>query len=177
MNRRPYNRSAFNRPSAATSSVTGLALLKMGASPVAYTRTISAIGNAASLDLSAAAVPTNAKRGAGNTALVLSTQGVSTKVLCGLLAAAVMALKTSADQSIQGEAIIDLTGLVLAPGDELTINTEDMTVTLDGQNGMDYFSLDSEFFTLLSGLNTLVFTDGETARTVAFDIIWKDRWL
>jgi phage-related protein len=88
-----------------------------------------------------------------------------------------MALRTAADQSIQGEAVIDLTGLVLAPGDELTINTEDMTVTLDGQNGMDYFSLDSEFFTLLSGLNTLVFTDGETTRTIAFDIIWKDRWL
>lgn len=177
MNRKPFNRSGFNRPSTAITSVTGFAQLKLGASPVFANRAISALALPSRLVLWDSADGTIIKTGSGNSALVLYASGNAAKVLYGILAPSVMALKTLSEQSVQGESVIDLQWLVLAPGGELIINTEDMTVTVNGQNGMEYFSLDSEFFNLLNGANTIVFSDGSTGRNINFDIIWKDRWL
>jgi hypothetical protein len=65
----------------------------------------------------------------------------------------------------------------LRPGDELVINTCDLTVTLNGENAMEYFAADAEFITLLNGGNTIEYNDESGAREISFDIIWKDRWL
>ena len=67
--------------------------------------------------------------------------------------------------------------LVLCPGDELVINTCDLTVTLNGLNAMEYFAADSEFITLLNGKNIIEYNDESGTRNISFDIIWKDRWL
>ena len=84
---------------------------------------------------------------------------------------------TEANQVLAGESVITLEGITLKPGDELIINTCDMTVTINGQNAMEYFSNDSDFFTLLNGLNTLIYNDSNSSRNISFDVIWKDRWL
>jgi len=94
-----------------------------------------------------------------------------------------MNMTTFGDQLIQGEAVINLrddqtgTWLILAPGGELIIDTEEMTVTVNSENGMEYFSMDSDFFKLLSGENIIVYSDASDTRDVLVDIIWKDRWL
>ena len=64
--------------------------------------------------------------------------------------------------------------LTLQPGDELIIDTEAMTVTLNGENAVAYVTDDSIFFKLAPGDSTLSFAGGEQAD---IRILWKDRWL
>jgi hypothetical protein len=177
MNRRPLNRSGFNRPSTSTSSATGLAQLKLGANPVSAQRTISILPTRSQLAVLGSLQPTNTKYGGGVSDLSLASVANATQVLDGGIGTALLTLLAEALQSVQGEAVITLEGLVLVPGDELIINTQDMTITLNGQNGTEYFSADSEFFTLLSGENTIIYSDGEASRKINLDVIWKDRWL
>lgn len=177
MNRKPYNRSGFNRSSVVTTNATGFASLKLRADPVFANRTISAVAIPARLSLSGTAIATVVKSASGNAAMKVNALAMSTRALYALPGAATMALKAAAEQSVQGESVIDLQGLVLEPGDEMVINTEDMTVTINGQNAMDYFTMDSEFFALLNGENTIVYADENVSRTANLDIIWKDRWL
>lgn len=64
--------------------------------------------------------------------------------------------------------------LTLQPGDELIIDTDAMTVTLNGENAVAYVTDDSIFFKLAPGDSTLNFAGGEQAD---IRILWKDRWL
>jgi len=146
-------------------------------------RDISALATKSALILNDSANATNVKAKTGLAALVLRGTGNGLlKINAGTILAK-MIMATSADTIIQGEAVINLrddqtnTWLILAPGDELIINTDEMTVTVNGQNGMRYFSMDSDFFKLLSGENKIVYSDGSSSRDVLVDIIWKDRWL
>lgn len=178
MNRRPFNRSAFNRQGTAeTVGNSGIALLKLSAIPVFANRDINSLLTSATLVLDSGISGTNVKYGATTAAIKLSATGQQTKVIVAMAGISDMVIKTYADQAVQGESVIDLEGLILRPGDELIINTCDMTVMLNGQNGTQYFSPDSEFFALLSGDNEIIYSDGNTTRNVTLDIIWKDRWL
>lgn len=64
--------------------------------------------------------------------------------------------------------------LTLQPGDELIIDTDAMTVTLNGENAVAYVTDDSIFFKLAPGDSTLNFAGGDQAD---IRILWKDRWL
>ena len=64
--------------------------------------------------------------------------------------------------------------LILQPGDELIIDTDAMTVTLNGENAVAHVTDDSIFFKLAPGNSTLNFAGGEQAD---IRILWKDRWL
>jgi phage-related protein len=66
---------------------------------------------------------------------------------------------------------------VVKANNELTIDTGEMTVMLDGQDATRYFGMDSEFFKLRPGENALVYTDSDAARDALMKILWKDRWL
>jgi len=103
--------------------------------------------------------------------------GNGTKVLFGIGNAANMVMQGTVIKSISGESFINLLGIVLKPGDELIINTTDMTITLNGENAMEYFSSDSDFFNLLTGSNEIVYNDANTSRTASVNATWKDRWL
>jgi len=177
VNRQPFNRSAFNRSSStSTSSATGLSQFNLKGSAVAN-RTISVSESRAQLIARGSLAPTLGKFDSGNVALKLTALGDGVKALSVDAGIAEVALTASAQQAVQGEAVIALEGLTLAVGDELIINTIDMTVTVNGQNGMKYFSPYSEFFALLNGANTLIYSDTVAARKINFDVIWKDRWL
>ena len=54
------------------------------------------------------------------------------------------------------------------------IDTEHMTVTLNGANIIDRVSDDSAFFKLQPGENDIIVEGGTTADV---KILWKDRWL
>ena len=62
----------------------------------------------------------------------------------------------------------------MVAGDELIIDTEHMTVTLNGVNIVDRVSDSSVFFKLMSGVNDIIVEGGTTAD---IRILWKDRWL
>lgn len=175
-NRQPYNRGKFNVPSVAISSNSGIALLKLEAVPVSAQRTISASGRA-DMKLDGVSDGTIIKYAAGSCLFILGSFANGTKAFIVETEDATLVMLTQATHQISGEQVMRLDGLILKPGDELVINTCDMTVTLNGQNAMEYFSADSEFITLLNGLNTLEYNDGSNSREISFDIIWKDRWL
>lgn len=93
-----------------------------------------------------------------------------------------MIMRGIADHALSGEEYIELVDhqgkpLVLEPSDELLIDTCNMTVTVNGVNGMKYFSDNSRFFLLNQGINDIIYTDASNKRTVEIDVLWKDRWL
>lgn len=176
-NRQPFNTGKFNVSSGSTTGNSGIALMIMGANSVLASRIISASG-LASLKLGEISDGTNIKYSSGMTGLIMGGQANSTRYYLVIGNPASLVMTTEAKQLLSGEEIIVLDGLVLSPGDELVINTYDMTVTLNGQNAMEYFSSDSDFIKLLNGLNTIEYSDGNGGnRNISFDILWKDRWL
>lgn len=175
-NRQPFNRGKFNVPSAAISSNSGIALLKLGTIPVDVQRTISANGQA-SMKLSGLSDGTIVRYAAGSCLFTLGSFANGTKVFIVATEDATLVMLTQAVHQLSGEQVMRFEDLVLQPGDELLINTCDLTVTLNGQNAMEYFAADSEFITLLNGENTIEYNDESESREISFDIIWKDRWL
>lgn len=175
-NRQPYNRGKFNVPSVAISSNSGIALLKLGAIPVSAQRTISANGQA-SMKLSGLSDGAIVRYAAGSCLFTLGSFANGTKVFIVEAEDATLVMLTQAVHQLSGEQVMRFEDLVLCPGDELVINTCDLTVTLNGLNAMEYFAADSEFITLLNGKNIIEYNDESGTRNISFDIIWKDRWL
>lgn len=175
-NRQPYNRGKFNTPSTSSVGANGIGLMILNGGPVQGSRLISANGLAI-LYMKHDVDATINKNDIGNTALTLNGFSNGTKRFMVSSDISSLVLGTEANQMLSGEAVINLEGIILKPGEELVINTCDMTITINGQNAMEYFSDDSEFFNLLSGLNTLIYSDSNSSRNLSFDVIWKDRWL
>lgn len=180
-NRQPYNRGKFNVPSVAVSSNSGIALLILEAIPVNAQRTISASGRA-DMKLDGVSDGTIIKYAAGSCLFILGSFANGTKAFIVETEDATLVMLTQATHQLSGEQVMrfedrDGNPLILKPGDELVINTCEMTVTINGQNAMEFFAADSEFITLLNGENTIEYNDGSGARKISFDIIWKDRWL
>lgn len=175
-NRQPFNRGKFNTPSSSAIGNSGLALIFMKANSVPVHRIINASG-ISNISMKDNANGTIIKYDNGLSAILSDGHGEGTKVFIIEGGTSDIRIETAANQILAGESVISLEGIILKPGDELIINTCDMTVTLNGQNAMEYFSDDSEFFNLLNGINTIIYNDGNDERDVSFDIIWKDRWL
>ena len=76
-----------------------------------------------------------------------------------------------------GVSIIRLTDIVLKPGQELIIDTENMTATIDGENAIHLLSDDSDFFFLAQGDNIVTYSDNGKSRTVNLKVMWKNRWV
>ncbi len=76
-----------------------------------------------------------------------------------------------------GYEFITLTGLTLRQGDELIIDTGEMTVELNGQNVINYLTIDSEFFSIKPGENIIIFENGIVNSKADIKILWKDAFL
>lgn len=72
---------------------------------------------------------------------------------------------------------IDLKGIALMPGETLEIDTENMTVTINGKNAVQHWQLGSKFFELAPGENTFIYYDTGSSRKAALTVTWRDRWL
>lgn len=75
-----------------------------------------------------------------------------------------------------GEEFIALDNIVLRPGEELIINTCDLTATINGENAISSLTVGSDFFDFLSGDNDVIIS-GENSNGLTVDVYWKDRWL
>ena len=175
-NRQPYNRGKFNVQTAQSIGNNGIAVMMMKANSILASKIISAIGTS-DLSMRDDVKGTIVKYNTGTSEILSGSQGEGTKVFIVECGTSNIRMETAANQVLAGESVISLEGITLKPGDELIINTCDMTVTINGQNAMEFFSNESEFFALLNGLNTLIYNDSNSSRNISFDVIWKDRWL
>jgi len=68
-------------------------------------------------------------------------------------------------------------GFIFRPGDEMVIDTDNMTVEINGQNAMRWLDRESEFFLFNPGINEI--TVDTQAPNSRFDMraLWKDAWL
>lgn len=78
--------------------------------------------------------------------------------------------------STLGEEFIALENIVLRPGEELVINTCDLTATINGENAISSLTVGSDFFDFLAGENDVIISGGNS-RGMTVDVYWKDRWL
>ena len=85
-------------------------------------------------------------------------------------------LATALGYKTYGTKELELQNINLVAGDEVVINTDDMTVTINGQNATMFLTADSNFFKLKPGEN-LISVDGAGKSIADAYIIWKDRWL
>lgn len=170
-----FNRQPFNRSAQTSAGVSGIASMKMGATAILSKR--MSVSGLASMKMSGVLDITNNKSVNGSADMSIKDYGNATKELIAIGNTANMLMNSKASSSLAGETVIHLLGLVLAPSDELIINTTDMTITLNGENATEYFSSDSEFFDLISGENIIVYNDSSESRQASLNITWKNRWL
>jgi len=74
-------------------------------------------------------------------------------------------------------AYLALPELVLAPGQTLVIDSDDITVTVDGANAISYWQTGSRPILLGGGANTLIYEDASAGRELACHVVWRDRWI
>lgn len=175
-NRQPYNIGKFNIPAQVAANIEGISVMRLGA-PLVNASLIIVTSGFTNLTLRSEGLSTLVFRAKGDSELRLSSATDGTKILYAEGIPSEIVMTTSGTQVLSGEETITLEGLVLMLGDELIINTCDMTITINGQNGMRYLSDDSTFFNLLSGNNTIIYEDNAGNRQVSLDVIWRDRWL
>ena len=72
---------------------------------------------------------------------------------------------------------LKLPDLIVRVGDELIIDTDLLTVTLNGQNVIPQLSRDSEFFLFNPNVNDVIYTSGSPDDNVDIRILWKDQYL
>lgn len=175
-NRQPFNRGKFNVGITSTMSNSGIGQIKLKTTDVKVYKIISA-NSISNMSLKGSLEGTKVYRvEATPSNMTMTAKSEGTKVYIVIADNANMFMTSQADQILAGEKIIKLEK-ALMPGDELIINTCDMTITLNGTNAADYFSDESNFFDLLKGINILIYSDSESNRDISFDIIWKDKWL
>lgn len=172
-NRTPYNRTRYNRKANFVFEWTANVTAEAGSS-----------GNILIIRYLAAEVDAVAEASGVVVRVVLpegiAAEGVSealgdyirTRFFEGTAEAVAEALGESL--STYGQEVMVIEGVNMNPGDELIIDTEHMTVTLNGVNIVDRVKDDSIFFKLKSGVNNIVVEGGTVAD---IKILWKDRWL
>lgn len=181
-NRQPFNRGKFNGPvSTGRSNISGYATFKLSVNSVMAHHDLSAKAEA-SFKLGTYADNYSVIYAQGVSVMTLGGSLIPTKLITGQPRESSLTMDSYGRHSLHGESMIKFTDrnglpLVLRPGDELVIDTCEMTVTVNGINQMRYTSQDSDFFNLLRGNNEIVYTDGSSSRRVSIDILWKDRWV
>jgi hypothetical protein len=173
-----FNRSGFNQVKFNTAAnVPGAAaslLLRIGAGiRVEHIKPVTGIG---ALVLRTGCKAVQIKRTGALSRLNLGTSGRLVKRVPASMRA-VFDLGTKMIHYAYGTEEIAFDGLVLHTGDELVIDTDLMTVTLNGVNIARYVSMNSKFIKLLAGANTLVWQDKCVTRTANIRVEWKPRWL
>lgn len=176
-NRQPFNRGKFNLESGeGIIHTTGTARMTMSTTPTKFIKDLNKVMTT-SMILVAQNIPTLQYDGVAIGNILSGSTLKYTKIIYLDSNTSEMIMSTEASQTLGDEQTIYLPGIELYPGQELVINTTDMTITIDGQNAMRYFDRYSIFFDLLSGDNIIDYDDGSFSRNVYIDVLWKDRWL
>lgn len=171
-NRTPYNRTPYNR-----SEVFAFEWLSTVYADAATTASLLIIRRfAASVEAVASA--------SGNFIRVLffdsgaeaTTEAIGVYIRTLFFASEVDAIAYASGTGVSnyGSVTLVIDGVNMSAGDELVIDTEHMTVTLNGANIVDRITDASAFFKLMSGENEIIVEGGTTAD---IRVLWKDRWL
>ena len=174
-NRADFNRQSYNRSSSGIDQ-TGAALIVITA--------VAAAGlqhnqkGQATISLAAKAIPVLITQ--AQAASVIAITGYAAVIrarYCETVTAEIL-INAKVFYYAYGTAMVNLGGLTIPPGGELIIDTDKMTVTLDGISVIEYVSMDSDFIQILAGLNTIVYQDSSGAvRQASVRVEWKPRWL
>ncbi|MCL2215762.1 MAG: phage tail family protein [Defluviitaleaceae bacterium] len=114
----------------------------------------------------------------GNKAIALTATASRLSAAQSIRSAAHIALMIFSESfNIWRYEHIHLPNLVMGVGGELVIDTDNMTITMDGQNVMRFLSRDSEFFLLNPSENELTFTSGNINDRADMRVLWRDAWL
>lgn len=180
-NRNKYNLGKFNTISGSVASSTATMLMEMSVIANANTK-FSLIPNAMDSALEVSATVTRSFE-----ATLQEMETISEVTANGVRAVFVSSLEADMQMEVQansfnafGFEVIKLNargGLVLKPNDELRIDTEKMTVELNGVNVIKYFSSDSDFFYLKPSENIILYSNNKPTSKSEVKILWKDRWL
>ena len=171
-NRTPYNRQRYNRKSTYTFEWTALAEVESAAFGALLVERRLSGGADAETESSGRII-----RGVLFTALAdaeTDAGGYVVRVVFFSAEATAEAFASGSGVSTYGQEAMTIEGVNMVAGDELVIDTEHMTVTLNGENIIDRVSDASVFFKLTTGVNDIIVEGGTTADV---RIVWKDRWL
>ena len=167
-NRTPYNRAPYNRKARFVFEWTATANVESGSGGavliIRYLSGASEAETGSSGEVVRVLLPSGASEAV--------TEAVGDYIRTRFFAAVTTASGTGV--STYGQEVLTVAGVNMVAGDELIIDTEHMTVTLNGVNIVDRVSDASVFFKLMSGVNDLIVEGGTTAD---IKILWKDRWL
>lgn len=171
-NRAPYNRTAYNR----TLSIVfeWLTTANAEADTSATLRIVRYMGGSAVAVSSASGEYVRAFLPSALAEAEAGSIGDYIRTLFFSALAEAIATATGAGVSTYGSVTLVIEGVNMVAGDELIIDTEHMTVTLNGANIIDRVSDESAFFKLQPGENDIIVEGGTTADV---KILWKDRWL
>lgn len=196
-NRQPFNRGKFNRTTGNANSVLLYGSANMSLDTTGRLTAIMVFAGTSALNLTVAGRVTYSANIKGEAALHLIADGT---VIRSQHVAGDVTLLLVADgsiiraQNINGHIAmlltastggfntftysqISLPGLEVRAGDELFIDTDNMTVTLNGQNVMRFVSRDSEFFRIRPGHNEILYEGTGNNSQADIRILWKDAWL
>lgn len=112
----------------------------------------------------------------GEAEIEFSTFGLAANLVYSDAGNSSIELNSYAIGSLLGEDYVEISGLVLRPGQEVEIDMCNLTVTVNGENAMHLMSPDGDFFDFLIG-NNEIDIEATGAGTVSVDTYWKDRWL
>lgn len=178
-----FNRSSFNKTAFNSSSSTG-----SSGNVVNFKATIQSVSNAFALRFNnkvaySAVISAYAAAFADYTAGVKFSAVVngmgraySTRYIRGrYMGGGVVVFGDAFAVALSGydEEVMRFVGLSMMKGDELIIDTYNMTVTINGQNAIDKITDDSVFFFIEKGASITVEPQG----TADITVLWKDRWL
>lgn len=177
-NRGQYNNLNYNRGSTLTSPISAYAGMVMKTSKANHTihKYDYASSNMAMKSMANGTIEKTASETLAN--MKLNTPIINPLVgKYGGTSLAAMIMKATADHILSGEEIIALDGIILRVGEELEIDTCNMTITINGVNAMKYLEDKSKFFELNQGLNEVIYTDQSEGNQKVIDVLYKDRWL
>lgn len=171
-NRTPYNRAPYNRKARFVFEWTATANAESGSGGAVLI--IRYLSGEAEGETSSSGVVVRVLLPSGTAEAVAEAVGdyIRTRFFDGVAEAISNASGTGV--STYGQEVLTVAGVNMVAGEELIIDTEHMTVTLNGVNIVDRVSDSSVFFKLMSGVNDLIVEGGTTAD---IKILWKDRWL
>lgn len=171
-NRTPYNRSTYNRKSTFTFEWLATAYAEAG-----YTATLLLkrhFDGTVEASTTAGGIFVRVLLPSAVAEAVSAAAGVFIRTKFFTAETEAISAASGYGVSTYGSVTMVIEGVNMVAGDELVIDTEHMTVTLNGENIVDKITDASAFFKLKAGENEITVEGGSTAD---IKVLWKDRWL
>lgn len=111
-----------------------------------------------------------------NTEIVLDTKAIASNLVFSDRGFSDIEILSKAVAALLGEAYLELNNINLRPGEEVEIDTCNLTVTKNGENALHLMSSDGDFFDFLIGENGVDIV-AEGAGNIQVDAYWRDKWL